>query len=55
MLKNTLNLKKVGNFKSEIIKIKELDKGYNISYGNKFKAKKKMRVAVIPVRLYGWF
>lgn len=54
VLKNPLELKKIGNFKSEIVTIKEIEKGYNISYGNKFKAKKNMKIAVIPVRIYGW-
>lgn len=54
VLKNLLDLKIIGIFKSEIITIKEIQKGYNISYGNTFKAKKDMKIAVIPVRIYGW-
>jgi alanine racemase len=49
VLDNKLNLKKIGTFKSEIITIKDLQKGYNISYGNTFKVKSPMKVAVIPV------
>jgi alanine racemase len=49
VLKNPLNLKRIGVFKSEIITIKELQSGYNISYGTNFKAKKNMKVAVVSV------
>lgn len=47
VLQNKLGLKKLGNFKTEIITIKNIEKGYNISYSNEYKAKKNMKVAVI--------
>ena len=49
VLKNNLGLKKIGTFKSEIVSIKEVPKGYNISYSNEYKTKKKTKIAVIPV------
>ena len=48
-MKNNLGLKKIGTFKSEIVSIKEVPKGYNISYSNEYKTKKKTKIAVIPV------
>ena len=41
--------KKIGKFKTYILQIKNLPKGYNISYGNTYKIKKDSKVAVIPV------
>ena len=52
VLNNTIGLKKIGTFKTEIITIKNIEKGYNISYSNEYKAKRNMKIAVIPVRLY---
>ena len=40
---------KVGKFKSSIIEIKDLPKGYPISYGNTYKTKQKTKVAIVPV------
>lgn len=54
VLKNTLGLKKIGTFKSEIVSIKDVPKGYNISYSNEFKTKRDSKIAVVPVRIYGW-
>jgi alanine racemase len=54
VLINNLNLRKIGIFKSEIITIKDVPKGYNISYSNEYKTKKAMKIAVVPVRIYGW-
>ena len=44
-----LNLKKVGVLETQVIKIKNVPKGYNISYSNEFKTKKETKVAIIPV------
>ncbi len=44
-----MGLKRIGRFKSEIVSIKEVPKGYNISYSNEFKTNTKARIAVIPV------
>ena len=46
---NNLGLKKIGKFKTSIIEIKKVPKGYNISYGNTYKTKKETRIATIPV------
>lgn len=48
-LGDNLGLKKIGAFKTEIITIKNIEKGYNISYSNEYKAKKDMKVAVVGV------
>ena len=49
VLVNPLGLKKIGVLKSEIVSIKNIKKGYNISYSNEYKAKKDMKVAIICV------
>lgn len=49
VLKNNLNLKKIGILKSDIITIKNIKKGYNISYSNEYKAVKDMKIAIIGV------
>jgi len=54
VLQNTLGFRKVGWLQTEIITIRDIEKGYNISYSNEFKAPKDMKIAVIGVRLYGW-
>ena len=54
VLGDNLGLKKIGNLKTEIITIKNVQKGYNISYNNEYKAKKDMRLAVIGIRIYRW-
>lgn len=48
------NLKRIGMFKSNIVEIKNLPKGYNISYGNTYKTKRQTKIAVIPVRICRW-
>ena len=52
VLDKTLNFKKIGILKTEIISIKNIQKGYNISYSNEYKAKKNMKIAIIGVRIY---
>lgn len=42
-------LVKIGTFKTNIVEIKLLPKGYNISYGNTYKTRKETKVAIIPV------
>ena len=55
VLENNLGFRRIGWLQTEIIKISDIKKGYNISYSNEFKAPKNMRIAVIGVRLYRWF
>lgn len=43
------DLKKIGEFKTSIVEIKMLPKGYTISYNNTYKTKKDTRIAIIPV------
>ena len=52
VLENRLGLKVIGKLKTEIITIKNIKKGYNISYSNEYKAPKDMKIAVIGIRLY---
>jgi alanine racemase len=47
--------KEVGTFKSQITEIKDVPKGYNISYSNTYKTKKATRLAVVPVGYYDGF
>ena len=44
-----LSLKPVGVFKTSIEEIKNVPKGYNISYSNSYKTKKEAKIAIIPV------
>lgn len=48
-LKKVNNLVKIGKFKTNITEIKNLPKGYNISYGNTYKTKRDTTIAIIPV------
>lgn len=48
LAKNT-GLKKIGTFKTTISEIKNVPKGYNISYSNEFKTKKNTKIAIVPV------
>lgn len=49
VLDKRLNLKEIGIFKTNVAEIKTVPKGYNISYGNKYKTKKETKIAIIPV------
>lgn len=46
------NFRKIGKFITVIEEIKDLPKGYTISYSNIYKTKRKTKVAIIPTRLY---
>jgi len=46
------SLKKIGLLQTKIVKIKTINKGEYIGYGNSYKAKKQMKVAIIPVGYY---
>lgn len=51
---SNLGLKKIGYLETEVVRLKQLPKGYNVSYSNEFKTKKETKIAIIPVRIYGW-
>ena len=46
---NTLGLKPVGKFKTNVVEIKTLPKGFNVGYSNTFTTKQETKVAIIPV------
>lgn len=48
LIKGT-GLKKIGTFKTYIAEIKNVPKGYNISYSNEYKTKRNSKIAIIPV------
>ena len=49
LVNNRKNLKKIGIFKTHIVEIKTVPKGYNISYGKNFKTRRETRIGIIPV------
>ena len=49
VLESKNKFRKIGTFKTNIVEIKELPKGYNISYGKTYKTKKETRIAIVPV------
>ncbi len=49
VLVNKESFKKTGIFKTNIVEIKDVPKGYNISYNNTYKTKKNTKIAIIPV------
>ena len=48
-LSNEKNLKPVMSLMTKVIKIRELNKGDSVSYGRTYIAKRKMKIAVIPL------
>ena len=48
-LVNQDEFKKIGELKTNIIEIKQLPKGYFISYNNSYKTKKDTKIAIIPI------
>ena len=46
---NNIGLKKIGVLKAKITEIKDIPKGFNIGYLNSYKAKKHMKIAIVPV------
>jgi len=46
---NNIGLKKIGILKANVAEIKEVPKGFNIGYLNSYKAKKNMKIAIVPV------
>lgn len=51
-MSSRLTLKPVLSWKTKIIQIKEIPKGDFVGYGNTFRAKRKTRLAVLPVGYY---
>ena len=49
IIENTYGLKTIGVLKTKVAEIKNLPKGYNISYANTIQTKKDSKIAVIPV------
>ena len=49
------DFRKVGVLKSQITEIKDLPKGYNVSYTNTYKTKRPTKVAIVPVGCYDGF
>lgn len=48
IIPNTLGLKRIGYLESQVSEIKDLPKGSFIGYGNTYKSKKDMKIAIIP-------
>ncbi|HWR62400.1 MAG TPA: alanine racemase, partial [Clostridia bacterium] len=47
--KNNIQLKKVMTLKTEVCQVKEINPGDGISYGLEYKAKKKSKIATLPI------
>lgn len=48
----TNNLKRIGLFHTKIMRIKDINKGDYIGYGNSYKAKKNMKIAILSTGYY---
>lgn len=48
-LVNQNEFKKIGEFKTEIIQIKQLPKGYTVSYNKSYTTKRDTKIAVLPI------
>ena len=48
-VKNTIGLKRIGVLKSNVVSIKNIEKGTTIGYSNSEIAKKDMKLAIVPV------
>lgn len=46
---NNIGLKKIGELEINIAEVKDIPKGFNISYLNSYKTKDKTRLAIIPI------
>lgn len=46
------NLKRIGLFHTKIMRIKEIKKGEYIGYGNSYKARKDIKIAILPTGYY---
>lgn len=46
---NNIGLKKIGELEISIAEVREVPKGFNISYLNSYKTKEKTRIAIIPI------
>ena len=46
---NNIGLKKIGILKAKITEIKDIPKGFNIGYLNSYKAKRDIKIAIVPV------
>lgn len=46
---NTVGLRKVGMMECEIAAVKDLPKNHNIGYGDAYKTKKPLRIAIVPI------
>ena len=44
-----LDIRKVGKFKTIVNEVKTVPRGFNISYGNRYKTKRETKIAIIPV------
>ena len=49
LVENKLGLKKIAKFKTNVVEIKNLPKGFNIGYSNTYRIRKNTNVAVLPI------